>query len=108
MLNGVGDLVLPPQATKDVTPVYHLYTLRTPRRYELKSFLEGKGVGVGLNYEIPIHLQPIYKQTYGYKEGMLPVTEKLCKEVIAIPMFADITSEQIKYVADCLKEFYSR
>ncbi len=108
MLKGVGDLVLPPQPSNDVTPVYHLYTLRTPRRYELKSFLDGKGVGVGLNYEIPIHLQPVYRQMYGFKEGMLPVTEKMCKEVIAIPMFADITAEQIKYVVECVKEFYSK
>ncbi len=108
MLKGVGDLVLPPQPTRDLTPVFHLYTMRTPRRYELKAFLEGKGVGVGLNYEIPIHLQPIYRQMFGYREGMLPVTEKCCKEVLAIPMFADITSDQIKYVVECVKEFYSR
>ncbi len=108
MLKGVGDLVLPPGPTKDVSPVYHLYTLRTKRRYELKAFLEGKGVGVGLNYELPIHLQPIYKEMFGFKEGMLPITEKCCKEVIAIPMFADITQEQISYVVDCVKEFYSK
>ncbi|HEX9908387.1 MAG TPA: DegT/DnrJ/EryC1/StrS family aminotransferase [Thermoplasmata archaeon] len=108
MLKGVGDLVLPPQPTQEVSPVFHLYTLRTQKRYELKAFLEGKGVGVGLNYEIPIHLQPIYRQMYGFKEGMLPVTEKCCREVIAIPMFADITPEQIRYVVDCVKEFYSK
>lgn len=108
MLKGVGDLVLPPQPTKDVEPVFHLYTLRTGKRYELKAFLEGKGVGVGLNYEIPIHLQPVYRQMFGYKEGMLPVTEKACREVIAIPMFQDITHEQIKYVVECVKEFFGK
>ncbi len=108
MLKGVGDLVLPPSPTSDVTPVYHLYTLRTKTRYELKAHLDSKGVGVGLNYEIPIHLQPIYKQMFGFKEGMLPMTEKCCKEVIAIPMFADITQDQIKYVVDCVKEFYNK
>jgi len=108
LLRGVGDMVLPPQPSSDVTPVFHLYTLRTPKRYELKAFLEGKGVGVGLNYEIPIHLQPVYREMFGYKEGMLPVTEKCCKEVMAIPMFADITTEQIKYVAECVREFYGK
>jgi len=107
-LRGVGDLALPPQPTGEITPVFHLYTMRTPRRYELKAFLEGKGVGVGLNYEIPIHLQPIYRQMFGYKEGMLPVTEKCCREVIAIPMFADITADQVKYVVECVKEFYGK
>lgn len=108
MLKGVGDLVLPPSPSKDVTPVYHLYTLRTGKRYELKAHLDSKGVGVGLNYETPIHLQPIYRQLYGFKEGLLPITERCCKEVIAIPMFADITQDQIKYVVDCVKEFYSK
>jgi perosamine synthetase len=105
-LKGVGDLVIPPQASKDVEPVYHLYTLRTKKRYELKAHLEKKGVGVGLNYEVPIHLQPIYKKLFGYKEGMFPVSERLCREVIAIPMFADITPEQQDYVVECVKEFY--
>ena len=108
MLKGVGDLVLPPQPTKDVTPVYHLYTLRTKRRPELRAHLESKGVGYGLNYEIPIHLQPIYRQMFGFKEGLVPITEKCCKEVIAIPMFADITQDQIKFVVETVKEFYSR
>jgi len=105
-LKGVGDLVLPPQPTKDIQPVFHLYTLRTKKRYELKAHLDSKGVGVGLNYEIPIHLQPAYKKKFGYKEGMLPISEKLCREVIAIPMFADITNEQIDYVVECVKGFY--
>jgi dTDP-4-amino-4,6-dideoxygalactose transaminase len=105
-LKGVGDIVIPPQPSKDIEPVYHLYTLRSRRRYELKAFLESKGVGVGLNYEIPIHLQPAYKQAFGYNEGAYPVAERLCKEVIAIPMFADITAEQINYVVECIKEFY--
>ena len=68
--------------------------------------MEQKGVGVGLNYEVPIHLQPIYKQLFGYKEGFLPISERLCKEVIAIPMFADISKEQIDYVVECVKDFY--
>ena len=108
MLKGVGDLVLPPGPSNDVAPVYHLYTLRTKKRYELKAHLDSKGVGVGLNYETPIHLQPIYKQLFGFKEGLLPITERCCKEVIAIPMFADITGDQIKYVVESVKEFYSK
>ena len=105
-LKDVGDLTSPPHPSEDVEPVYHLYTLRTKKRYELKAFLEPKGVGVGLNYEIPIHLQPAYREKFGYRGGEYPVSERLCNEVIAIPMFADITSEQISYVVDCVKEFY--
>ncbi|MGQ9588486.1 MAG: DegT/DnrJ/EryC1/StrS family aminotransferase [Thermoplasmata archaeon] len=108
LLRGVGDLVLPPQPTKETVPVFHLYTIRTKKRNELKAFLESKGVGVGVHYEIPIHLQPIYRQRFGFREGLLPITERMCNEVLVLPMFADITGEQIKYVSDCIKEFFSR
>lgn len=106
LLKGVGDLKLPPQPTNDIEPVYHLYTIRTKRRNELKAFLESKQVGVGVHYDTPIHLQPIYKELFGFKEGMLPITEQICKEVLVLPMFVDITSEQIRYVAECVKGFF--
>jgi len=106
LLKGVGDLKLPPQPSSDFQPVFHLYTIRTKKRNDLKKFLESKQIGVGVHYEIPIHLQPIYKEMFGFKEGMLPITEQICKEVLVLPMFPDLSSEQIKYVAECVKEFY--
>ena len=106
MLKGVGDLRLPLQPSNDFEPVYHQYSLLTKRRNELKAHLESKGIGVGVHYEIPIHLQPIYREMYGFKEGMLPITERLCKEVLTMPMFVDIEDEQIKYVVENIKGFY--
>ena len=105
-LEGVGDLKLPPPPTKEVVPVYHLYTVRTPRRDELKKHLESKGVQVGVHYEIPIHLQPIYREMFGFKEGSLPVTERLCRQVLTLPMFPDMTTEQVEYVCESVSEFY--
>ncbi len=106
MLKGVGDLRLPLQPSKDFEPVYHQYSLLTKKRNELKAHLESNGIGVGVHYEIPIHLQPIYREMYGFKEGMLPITERLCKEVLTLPMFVDIKDEQIKYVVENIKGFY--
>lgn len=106
LLKGVGDVIVPPGPSKDVEPVYHLYCIRTKRRDELRKFMESKGVGVGVHYEIPIHLQPVYREMYGFKEGMLPVTERASKEVLTLPMFADITEEQVDYVGACVKEFF--
>lgn len=106
MLDGVGDLRLPPKPSKDFEPVYHQYAILTKRRNELKKHLESKNVGVGVHYDIPIHLQPVYRDMYGFKEGMLPITERLCKEVLTLPMFVDITDEQVKYVVECFREFY--
>jgi len=105
-LRGVGDLKLPPQPTKEIVPVFHLYTVRTPRRDDLKKHLESRGVQVGVHYEIPIHLQPIYREMYGFKEGSLPVTERLCKQVLTLPMFPDMSTEQVEYVCESIKEFY--
>ncbi len=104
-LKGASGIALPPQPTKDIVPVYHLYTIRTKSRDAMKAHLEKNGIGVGVHYEIPIHLQPIYRQMFGYREGMLPVTEKLCKEVLTLPMFAEITRDQIKYVCETVRSF---
>ncbi len=106
MLKGVGDLRLPPRPSKDLEPVYHQYAILTKKRNELKAHLGSRNVGVGVHYDIPIHLQPVYRDLYGYKEGMLPVTERLCREVLTLPMFVDITDEQVKYVVESIREFY--
>jgi len=106
MLKGVGDLRLPPSPSADFEPVFHQYAILTKKRNELKKHLESKGVGVGVHYEIPIHLQPVYRELYGFKEGMLPVTERLCKEVLTLPMFPDLNEDQIRYAVESIKEFF--
>ncbi len=108
LLIGVGDITLPPQASADFEPAYHLYTIRTAKREGLRAHLEATGVQTGVHYEIPIHLQPIYKDLYGYREGMLPITERLCREVVTLPMFPGMTDEQIGYVCDSISEFYGK
>ncbi|MCJ7488614.1 MAG: DegT/DnrJ/EryC1/StrS family aminotransferase [Thermoplasmata archaeon] len=105
-LKDIDGLHLPPKPTAEVVPVYHLFTVRTTRRDELRKHLDGADVQTGIHYEIPIHLQPIYRELYGFKEGMLPVTERLCKEVVTLPMFPDMAGEQVDYVCEKIKEFY--
>jgi dTDP-4-amino-4,6-dideoxygalactose transaminase len=75
-------------------------------RADLKKELKEK-YKVGLSgevYELPCHLQPIFKDLYGFKEGDFPVAEDLCKRQICLPVFATMTEEQAKYVVDSLKE----
>ncbi|MDH3364865.1 MAG: DegT/DnrJ/EryC1/StrS family aminotransferase [Thermoplasmata archaeon] len=102
-LDGLG---LPPQPTSDISPVYHLYTVKTARRDQLRAHLDEAGVQTGVHYEIPIHLQPIYREMFGYKDGQLPVTERLCKEVLTLPIFPDLTDDQMSYVCEKITEFY--
>ena len=75
-------------------------------RIALKKKLKEK-YGVGLSgevYELPCHLQPVFKELYGIKDGEFPVAEDLCKRQICLPVFATMTDEQARYVIDSLKE----
>ena len=82
--------------------VYHLYVVRVKNRDEVWKKLNEKGVGAGVHYPIPLHLQPAFKEL-GYKEGDFPITEKISKEILSLPMYPELTREQIEFVAGELK-----
>ena len=84
--------------------VYHLYVIRSDKRDVLAEFLENKGIYTGVHYPIPIHLQKAYEEL-GLKEGDFPVTEKYAKEMLSLPMFAELNEEEIRYIAESIKEF---
>ncbi len=85
--------------------VYHVFCIRVKDREKLIDFLKQKGVFTNIHYPIPIHLQNAYS-FLDYKKGSFPVTEWVVDEILSLPMFAELTEEQIKYTADCIKEFY--
>jgi dTDP-4-amino-4,6-dideoxygalactose transaminase len=84
--------------------VYHLYVIRTPKRDELRAWLETKGVGTGMHYPIPIHLQEAWRQ-YGGGDYSLPITERITKEIISLPMYPELSHDEVRYVCDCIREF---
>ena len=86
--------------------VYNNYTIKVPERDKLHKYLEGKGISTAIFYPKPLHLQECFKDL-GYKEGALPVVERLCNEVLSIPVYPELTSEQIEYTANCILEFYN-
>ena len=98
-----SDIVLPVESP-EATHVYHLYVIRSQQRDALRSFLQEQGVGTAIHYPIPIHQQPFYAQT-AIRYGPLPQTEQLCHEIISLPMFPEITYEQVAYVASCVRDF---
>ena len=93
-----------PIENKKAKHVYHLYVIRTKNRDNLLKFLEGKGISAGIHYPIPLHLQPAYRHL-GYNMGDFSVTEKYAEEILSLPMFPELTEEQITYVCEKIKEF---
>ncbi len=86
---------------------FHLYVIRTPKRDKLIEFLKQNGVGTGIHYPIPVHLN---KSTafLGYKKGDFPITEKYAKDILSLPMHPYLTPEEVKYVCDKIGEFFER
>jgi len=101
-----GYLRLPPQETEKARPVYFHYTIHTPKRNELKLWLERNGIECDIHYPIPIHLQPLYRRLFNYKEGSYPKSEEFAKTCLSIPMHPLLTEEEIKFVCEKIREFF--
>jgi dTDP-4-amino-4,6-dideoxygalactose transaminase len=97
--------VLAPYVASWARPVFHLYIARVQRREELQKYLNEKRIGTGLHYPIPLHLQNAYAGN-GFKKGDFPVTEKVALEILSLPMFPELTEEQIRFVVSEIKNFY--
>ncbi|MBH8576328.1 DegT/DnrJ/EryC1/StrS family aminotransferase [Nostocaceae cyanobacterium CENA369] len=82
--------------------VYHVYAIRSPQRDELQQKLNEQGIQTGIHYPIPVHLQPAYADL-GYKPGDFPHSELAAREVLSLPMFAELTPAQINIVAENLQ-----
>jgi dTDP-4-amino-4,6-dideoxygalactose transaminase len=101
LLAGVD--VIRPYEAPNVRHVYHLYVIRVPRRDEMLEHLKSQGVGAGIHYPVPVHRQPAYLKE-GYGDVSLPVTEQVASEIVSLPMYPELTREQIEYVAQAVKE----
>jgi len=95
--------IITPHANSDSEHVYHVYAVRLPARENTSQLLLNKGIGVIIHYPIPIHLQKAYADL-GYKVGDFPVSEKVAKGIISLPMFPHISKKQIKYVVENVKK----
>lgn len=102
---GEIDQVISPSELEDVKHGYHLYVIRVKDRDKLKMFLEESGIWTGLHYPIPLHLTQAYSYL-GYKKGDFPVAERLADEILSLPMYPELTEEQIDSVCEKIKTFY--
>ena len=84
--------------------MYHLYVVRTPFRDELQKHLNEAGIGTGIHYPIPVHLQKAYASS-GWNKGDFPETEEAADQILSLPMFAGLTTDQQKRVAEGIAQF---
>jgi dTDP-4-amino-4,6-dideoxygalactose transaminase len=98
-----------PVATPYVAPgmvhVYHQYTIRAPRRDELRAFLTDQGIGSMIYYPLSLHMQEMYAGL-GQGEGSLPEAEQAATEVLSLPIYPEMTPEQVEKVASAIHRFY--
>ncbi len=103
-LEGVGDLCLPPVAAGS-DPVWHLYVVRTRDPEALASHLEARGIGTGRHYPEPPHLSQAFAWL-GYGAGSFPVTERIAREVLSLPLFPGITEGQLAGVTEAIADYF--
>jgi len=99
-LEGVVEL-LPPEG------VFHLFVIRSAQRDALKAFLRERGVGTDVHYPLPAHLQVPYAR-YGRGSGSLPITEQLAHDVLSLPMYPELSDDDVDYVAEQVRAFAAR
>ena len=95
------DVILPYEA-EWAKHVYHLFVIRHKKRDALQKYLKDKNIGTGIHYPVPVHLQPSMKQC---KSGAMPVTEKIVKEVLSLPMSPFLARDQVEIVCNYIKEW---
>jgi dTDP-4-amino-4,6-dideoxygalactose transaminase len=101
LLSDLSDVIKTPYKIKEAKHIYHLYCIQCENREIIMQKLEERGIATGIYYPVPLHLQKAYTNL-GYKQGDLPVAEDLCKKIFAIPMFPEISDDEINYVSDTL------
>jgi dTDP-4-amino-4,6-dideoxygalactose transaminase len=104
LLEGYGAML--PQEAEYAKSVWHIYVIRVHQRDAFREYLAGRGISTGIHYPIPIHLQPAYRDL-GYKKGDFPVTEEYAQRMASLPMYAELTPDQIDFVAEAIRDFAS-
>lgn len=104
LLKGVSGVVTPVESPRAIH-VYYVYVVRCQERDELRKFLDSRGVGSGIHYPIPLHMQEAFANL-GYKRGDLPVAEKVASEIVSLPLYPEMADDAIQYAAEQIREFY--
>jgi len=95
--------IIVPDEAANSRHVYHLFVIKVKDRDLVRATLADKGISTGIHYPVPLHALPAYRHL-NYKEGDFPVAERLAREILSLPMFPELTDDQIDYVCQVLEE----
>lgn len=105
-LRGIPGLELPVERDGQRC-VYHTYVIQTEHRTELQAYLEARGIGTAIHYPIPIHLQTVGREL-GYGAGSFPVAEKQAKRILSLPVYPELSQEQLDHVIAAIRDFHDK
>lgn len=105
LLEDVAECITPIEMP-NAKHVYHLYVIKAKKRNELQAYLASKGISTGIHYPIPLHLQPAYSHL-NIKKGAYPVAEKVSEEILSLPMYPELSEENINFIVSEIKSFYN-
>ncbi len=103
-LKGVEGIVTPKEMDY-ANHIYHVYAIRAQNRQALMDALSEMGISCGIHYPVPVHLQKAYS-FLGIRKGAFPVAERSANQFVSLPMFPELSKEQIEYVADGIRKFH--
>jgi dTDP-4-amino-4,6-dideoxygalactose transaminase len=106
LLDGVGDLAWQ-KPVANSSHIYHLFLVETDARDALREHLAEQGVQTGIHYPKPIHLQDAYAEL-GLRAGAFPESERVAARTLSLPMYPELTSAQVEYVAGAVREFFRK
>jgi dTDP-4-amino-4,6-dideoxygalactose transaminase len=87
--------------------IFNQYTIRVPKRDALQAYLKERGIGTSVYYPLPLHLQPCFAYL-GYKQGACPESERAANEVLSLPIYPELTQDQLDEVVGAVRGFYGR
>ena len=103
---GLGSRVITPRATPGGRHIFNQYVVRVQRRDSLKAFLSERGIGTEIYYPVPLHLQQCFAYL-GYRSGDFPHSERAAGETLALPVYPELSEEQLAAVVACVAEFFA-
>ena len=102
------DTVITPYEDEGNFHVFHQYTVRVEDRDGLRDFLLSRGIGVSVFYPVPLHLQKVLREEFGYREGQFPEAERAAREVLSLPIYPEMEDWQVEYVVESVREYFGR